>query len=99
MKTREEYIAHIKSKLDELNAQLNMLENKADDKKQDAAKEWQSHVDELKDKSKQLQRTAKEIQAASEDSWKSIKDGADLVLDDFKNTYKRVEQRLSASVS
>ena len=93
MKTREEYITHIKNKLDELNAQLDTLERKADEKKQSASDEWQAHLDELNDKRKQLDRTAKEIRAASDDSWKSIKYGADAVLGEVKKTYEKVEQR------
>ena len=99
MKTREEYITQIKTKLDELNAQLESLEREIDGKKLEANTEWNSHVEDLKSKRQQLDRKLQELKAASEDSWQSIKDGADSILKEAKNTYDKVEQRLSAAVS
>lgn len=99
MKTREEYIDRIKTKLDELNAHIESMEHKAYSKKAKAEAEWHSYVNELKGKRQDLERTAKELRNASEDGWKSAKQGADKVLEDASKTFKKIEERLAAAVS
>ena len=86
MATRDEYVAQMKVKLDEWNAQIDELEAKARQARAQAAHKHQERIAELKRKRDQAQGKLKEIQAASEGAWEGLKLGAEQIWDDFKST-------------
>lgn len=92
MQSRDEYVKNMKEKLDELNAEIDVLEKKAQLEKLEMRKKYQHHIDGLKNKRDTAQAKLREIQNASEDSWESLKTGAEEVWGTAKKTFTDVRE-------
>ncbi len=86
MSTREEYVAQLKTKLDEWSAEIDKLEAMARQRKAQAEKDYQAHIAELKSKRDAAAEKLQEIQGASGDAWESLKAGTQCIWDDLKKT-------------
>ena len=86
MSTRDEYVAKMKAKLDEWNAQIDELEAKTRRAKAQAAQKHQERIAELKRKRDEAQEKLEEIQGAGEDAWESLKSGAEQVWENITTT-------------
>lgn len=99
MKDKEDYINGAKAALDELNLKVDSLEHKLVDSKIEASANWQSKLNDLKLKRQEVRHKLEALQNASDDSWQSIKDLTENVLDDLRNTYAEVKDKLTSAVS
>ena len=66
---REHYTAEMKTKLDELNKNIDALEAKAHDAKQDAKELYKAELKKIRHQSKVAMEKFDEMKLAGEDSW------------------------------
>lgn len=69
MSKRDEFIANLKSQLDELNADLNSLEAKADAGRAQLGKAYDEQVASLRKTAAGLRRKIDELRAAGDEKW------------------------------
>ena len=72
MSTREEYIEKLKRQLDELNAQIDNLEEKAKAGQEEIHKEYEQQMSHMRELSHAAMLKLNEIRAASEDKWEGL---------------------------
>jgi len=77
MKTRNEYVEDLKSRLDEWNTDLAKWEAKARTAKNDMRIEYEMHLDDLRKKREEASAKLGEIQSSAGDAWKELSAGAD----------------------
>lgn len=88
MSTRDEYVAQLKAKLDEWNAEIEEFEAKGKKAQAQARQEYLDRVTKLKQRRDDARGKLDEIRSASEGSWETLKAGAENIWDDMKKTLK-----------
>lgn len=78
MSSRDEYIRRIHAKLDDLNAEIDLLAAKADGVSADVKKEYQEQIEALKAKQAVARQKVAELQLAGGSAWEDMKSGIDL---------------------
>ena len=96
MSKRDEFVLKMQTKLSQWNAEIDQLEERIRDKKDETKQQYQEQLENLKDKRDEVSRKLKEVQAASEDAWESLKVGTELVWGDMKLAFERVKNSISA---
>jgi predicted nucleic acid-binding Zn-ribbon protein len=94
MSKRDEYVEKIKLQLDELNAKMTALENKAQDVKDDARDKYKEEMRKLQHQSKLAVAKLDELKAAGEDSWASMVAEMEKVRDAFKHSFNYFKSQL-----
>ena len=94
MTKRAEYIEKTKHQLDELNTNMNKLEAKAHDVKEDARAKYKEEVGKLRHQSRLAVAKLDEIKAASEDSWAAMVAEMDKIRDAFKHSFSYFKSQL-----
>ncbi|MBW2449239.1 MAG: hypothetical protein JRE92_02275 [Deltaproteobacteria bacterium] len=81
METKDSYSRKMKAKFDDLNYKWNIernkLEAKAQHAKVEAKKKFEEQMNTLQNKREKMRQKLDQIDMASEDAWKDIKDGVD----------------------
>jgi len=77
MKTRNEYVEDLKSRLDDWNTDLAKWEAKARTAKTDMRIEYEMHLEDLRKKREAASAKLGEIQSSAGDAWKELSAGAD----------------------
>ena len=88
MQERNEYINKMKAKLDELDAKIHKWQAKADGLSADAKIEYIKKVSHLRQERDDAEAYLNKVKSASDDSWKSIKEG-------FESAYEKMKTALS----
>jgi len=78
MKSRDEYIRTMQAKLEEWNAEIDILSAKAGEVKADVRKEYVEQIESLKAKQTAARQKIEELQHAGESAWGDVKSGIDL---------------------
>lgn len=91
---RDTYLKKLRARLDEWNADLDRLEAKAREAKQDVRSQYENEVEALRGRIDEAQSRFDEIQSAGEDTWKSLKDGAE----DFWNRINEAMEDAKAAI-
>jgi hypothetical protein len=86
MTTRDEYVAAIKQRLDEWNAEMDTLEAKAAQAKEDDKARYQELLATLRAKRQEGEQQLAAIKAATEDSWMQFKADSDRVWEAFRDS-------------
>lgn len=94
MLKRSEYIEKMKHQLDELNTNMNKLEAKAHDVKQDARAKYKEEVGKLRHQSKLAVAKLDDLTAASEDSWDAMVTEMEKIRDAFKHSFSYFKSQL-----
>lgn len=94
MSKRDEYVEKIKLQLDELNAKMTVLENKAQDAKDDARDKYKEEMRKLRHQSKLAVAKLDELKAVGEDSWTSMVSEMEKVRDAFKHSFNYFKSQL-----
>lgn len=81
---RDEYMKKLKAELDELSAELDILKTEAEFKHGD-------HIKELRQKLVEAGQTLEKIYDASEDTWEDLKQGAETILNMYKDSFKKAK--------
>lgn len=81
------YIEKMKSQLDELNANMNKLQAKAEEAKEDARDMYKAEMAKLQDQSKLAVAKLGEMKTASEETWESMVVEMEKVRDAFTHSF------------
>ncbi len=86
MLTRDEYVANMKERLDQWNAEMDALEAKALKTREEAKAKYQEQIIALRAKRREGEEKLKALQSATEDSWEQLKAETENVWDAFKDS-------------
>lgn len=81
------YIEKMKSQLDELNANMNKLQAKAEGAKEDARDMYKAEMAKLQEQSKLAVDKLGEMKAASEETWENMVTEMEKVRDAFTHSF------------
>lgn len=91
MLTKDEYVAEMKKRLDEWNAEIEVWEAKGNELKEDARVKYQEQLVVLRAKREEGAKKLEEMQAAAESSWEHLRVEAERVweaMKDSANTFR-----------
>ena len=80
MKSREDYIRTMQAKLEEWNAEIDILSARADEVTADVRKEYSEQIETLKAKQASARQKIEELQHAGESALGDMKSGIELAL-------------------
>lgn len=86
MLTRDEYIEKMKQQLDDWNKEIDALELRTHEFKEDAKAKYQEQLIALRAKRDEGEKKLEEMKAASESSWEKIKLESENVWEAFKDS-------------
>lgn len=87
MTKRDEYVAKIKSELDDLNAQIDKLAAKSVDAKKEMQAKYKQEMADLRAHSGKASAKLDELKNAGEDAWENMVAEMDKIGDAFKHSY------------
>lgn len=95
MNNRDEYVRKMQAKLEEWNAEIDVLSAKADIVKADLKHEYTEQIEALKVKQLEAKQKIEELQLTGEVAWEDLKAGAELAwgaiseaIDSAKSRFK-----------
>ena len=94
MPKRDEYIAKMKTQLDELNSHIEELENKARHLKDEALVKYEKQINGIKSLAESTKASMKERKSASEDRWEHLAAEGDKVHKAFVHSYNYFKSQL-----
>jgi hypothetical protein len=94
MKTREAYIAAMKSQLDELNASMAAMEAKAQEAGESVQDKYKSGIDELRKQKALAFDKLEELKASGETSWDEMVASMEKVRDAFIHSVNYFKSQL-----
>lgn len=94
MKTRETYIARMKLQLDDLDAQMNALDEKAQHAKEMAHDKYVEEMAKLRLQSKAAKSKFDDMMATSEDKWEGMVADMEKVRDAFTHSFHYFKSQL-----
>jgi uncharacterized coiled-coil DUF342 family protein len=75
---RDAYVEKLKGNIDKWNAELDVLQAKADQAKADAKVELGKHIAEIKAKRQALEAKMGELKNSADEAWEDVKKGVDV---------------------
>ena len=87
MTKRDDYIAKMKTQLDELNAKMTQVENKAQEAKDDARAKYKEEMAKLRHQSKIASGKLEELRIAGEDTWETMVAEMEKMRDAFTHSF------------
>ncbi len=94
MTKRDEYIARMKTQLDELNAQMSKVEASAKEAKADARSRYEEEMVKLRHQSKVAGAKLDDLKAASADKWDAAVAEMDKLRDAFTHSFHYFKSQL-----
>lgn len=91
--SRSEYIAEAKKNLNLLDAKITELEAKANEKKGEARREFDSKITGIRDSKEQMERRIEELKLASKPAWEDVKQGAEQAWRTLSNAVDNASER------
>lgn len=82
--SRHEYIEKIKQQLNEWEQDIDRLEDKLSDVRDDLRQSYETKISELKDKKEEAVAKARQLEGATEEAWDDLKDGLEMAWDSLK---------------
>lgn len=83
---RDQFIASVKQKLDQLNTEIDHLEGKVKETSGEARKKYKAQLDDVREKREALKQKLTELRAASEAQWDKLKLEVDHAWKAFHNS-------------
>jgi hypothetical protein len=87
MTKRGEYVAKMKTRLDELNAKMTQVEANAKEAKDDARAKYKEEMAKLRHQSKIASGKLEELRIASEDTWETMVAEMEKMRDAFTHSF------------
>jgi len=87
MKKRDEYVAKMKSQLDDLNAQLDRLAAKSTDAKKGMQAKYKQEMADLRAQSSEASAKLEDLKSAGEDAWGKSVAEMEKIGDAFKHSF------------
>ena len=94
MTKRDEYIAKMKLQLDELDANMDKLEAKAKEAKDDARAKYQEEMTKLRHQSKVAKGKLDELKAAGDEKWEAMVAEMEKVRDAVRHSFNYFKSQL-----
>jgi chromosome segregation ATPase len=88
---RDAYLQKLKAKLDEWNAEIDLLAAKADQAEADAKIGYQQRLADLRAKRAEMEAKINDLQQAGEGAWEDLKQGLDNSWQILKTSFKRAK--------
>ncbi len=85
---RDEYVAKLKTKLDEWNSEIGALEAKAEQVRSDVREQYRKQIEEAKNRRDELQDRLAELKQSGDAAWDDLKSGMDLAWDALTSAVK-----------
>ncbi len=95
MSNKDVYVQKMQSKLDELDAQINLLKAKASGANADAKIEFNEQIENLKEFQKKGKQKLVELNDAGEDAWEDIREGMDSAWNKLSAAFNDAKNRFS----
>jgi predicted nucleic acid-binding Zn-ribbon protein len=87
MTKRDQYVAKIKSQIDDMNAQLDKLAAKSKSAKKEMQAKYKQEMADLRAQSSKASAKLDELKNAGDDAWESMVAEMDKIGDAFKHSY------------
>jgi multidrug resistance efflux pump len=97
METREEYYRRTRSRLEELRAQVRIVETRADEAAAEVRDEYQEQREALLVKYETVERKLQELKDASDETWEDVRAKVDGALSDLNNSVGNVLSHMAKS--
>ncbi|MCX9156961.1 hypothetical protein OPU71_12580 [Niveibacterium sp. 24ML] len=94
MSKRDEYIESVKHQLDEMNANMSVLEAKAQEARDDARGKYREELSKLRHQSKLAIAKLDELKSAGEDTWDGMVAEMEKVRDAFVHSFRYFKSQL-----
>lgn len=94
MSKRDEYVAKMRSQLDDMNAQLDELAEKSSNAKKEMQAKYKQEMADLRAQSACANTKLDELKASGKDSWDSMVAEMDKIGDAFKHSYNYFKSQL-----
>lgn len=88
---REEYTRKLKAKIDECDARLDKLSDKACQADDEAKTRYHLEMDELREERKEIEHKIQELQNAGDSAWDDLKQGIDNSWSTWKKSFSRAK--------
>ena len=88
MLTKDEYVAEMKKRLDEWSTEIDAMELKADELKEDAKVKYEEQLVALRAKREEGKKKLADLQSATETSWEHMKAGTESFWEALKESAK-----------
>lgn len=88
---RDAYVQKLKAKLDEWNAEIDLLAAKADQAEADAKIAYQERLEDLRAKRADVEGKINDLQQAGEGAWEDLKQGLENSWDILKTSFSRAK--------
>ena len=95
MKNREAYVQKLHAKIDEWNADIDRLKEKANQVEATSKVEYQKQIETLKNKRDEIEEKISEINRSDEDAWQDLRVGIDLALEAMSEAIKSAKSRFT----
>ena len=92
---REEYVEHMKAKLEDWNSEIDQLEDKSRNSAPDMREKADVLIGEIDQKLAEGQETLKNIAGTTDDSWMNLKTDAEVIWENIKTTVEETRKSLS----
>jgi ElaB/YqjD/DUF883 family membrane-anchored ribosome-binding protein len=92
---REEYVQHMRSKMEDWNNELDQLEEKAQNSGPEIREKGQSLIGELDRKLAEGQEVLTNIAGTTDDSWMELKSSAEVAWENIKNSFEETRKAIS----
>ncbi|WP_456300850.1 sll1863 family stress response protein [Thiocapsa bogorovii] len=86
--SRDQYVSKMKAQLDEWNASIAAMEERASEINEDAKVKYHEQLVALRARRAEGEKKLEEVQAATESTWKQVKLESDNVWEAFKDSYQ-----------
>ena len=94
MSNRDDYIAKLKLQLDALNGEIDTLETKVSEAKQDVQKGYHEEMRKLRHEAKLADAKLDELKAATAETWESLVAETEKVRDAFVHSFNYFKSQL-----
>lgn len=94
MSKRDEYVAKMKSQLDDMNGQIDKLADKSKNAKKEIRAKYQQEMADLRAQSSQASAKLDELKTAGEEGWDSMVTEMEKVRDAFKHSYNYFKSQI-----
>jgi len=93
MSTKDEFVRRMHAKLDQWNAEIDVLSAKADAAEAEARAEYHKQLDALRSKRDHARSKLNEVESASEGAWQDLKAGVELAWESVSEAVRSATAR------
>jgi len=97
MSSREEYLAKIKTKIDEWDADIDRLEAKANEAQADAQAQYRKQLDHMREMRKEAMARYTEMQGAAADAWETMAQGTEKAWSAWLSAFEEARSKFLGS--